>query len=62
MAGSKKRKRKQGYKADYGDATPEQVALALLTYRRDPKPEESALGPSLPKSMEKEEVDYGKNK
>lgn len=32
-------KRERPYEADYGDATPEQVALALLRYR--PKRKES---------------------
>lgn len=43
MTGSKKCKGKQDYKADYGEATPEQVALALLTYRREPKPVDSVV-------------------
>lgn len=30
-------KREPGLKADYGDATPEEVARAILSYRPQPK-------------------------
>ena len=40
-------KKGEGLKADYGDATPEQVAEAVLAYRPKPRPKDDA-GKSKP--------------